>query len=180
MLKDRFDRLTVIALLLVFGALAALLATAGQSDGRQGDGVLNRRVEQELLAQARVSFLERHYGPVAELRNRGELQSALLKLEELERSFPGEPHGALLRGDILFRMGLLDRAVASLALAVRGNGDYLDPASLFNQRDLIAVVAEQGVPLLRDRVRGQPDDRQAAATLKDAYYLKSRLAGGCE
>jgi hypothetical protein len=45
---------------------------------------------------------------------------------------------------------------------------------------LIAVSAEQGIPLLRDRLRGQPDDRQAAATLKDAYYLQSRLAGGCE
>jgi predicted Zn-dependent protease len=177
---DRFDRLAAVGLLLVLVALGVLVATAGSSTGRPADGSLDRRVEQELLAQARVAFLERHYGPVAALRDRGELQSALLKLEELERQFPGEPHGALLRGDVLYRMGLIDRAVSSLAAAVRGNGDYLDPGSPLNQRDLIAVTAEQGVPLLRDRVRGQPDDRQAAATLKEAYYLQSRLAGGCE
>jgi hypothetical protein len=159
MLKDRFDRLSVAALLLVVVALGALLATAGPSAGRPGDGALNRRVEQEMLTQARLSFLERHYGPVAALRDRGELQSALLKLEELDRKFSGEPHGSLLRGEILYRMGLIDRAVTSLAVAVRGNGDYLDPASPLNQRDLIAVAAEQGVPLLRDRLRGQPDDR---------------------
>ena len=141
---------------------------------------MERRVEQELLAQARVSFLERHYGAVVAMRDRGELQSALLKLEELERELPGESHGALLRGEILHRLGLIDRAVNSLALAVRGNGDYIDPASSLNQRDLIAVVAGQGVPLMRDRLRGQPDDKQAALTLKDAYYLQSRLAGGCE
>lgn len=177
---DRFDRLAVAGLLLALAALVALVATAGSSAGRPADGALDRRVEQELLAQARIAFLERHYGPVVTLRDRGELQSALLKLEELERQFPGEAHGALLRGDVLYRMGLIDRAVTSLALAVRGNGDYLDPVSPLNQRDLIAVTAEQGVPLLRDRLRGQPDDRQAAAVLRDAYYLRSRLAGGCE
>lgn len=177
---DRFDRLAVAGLLLALAALVALVATAGSSAGRPADGALDRRIEQELLAQARIAFLERHYGPVVTLRDRGELQSALLKLEELERQFPGEAHGALLRGDVLYRMGLIDRAVTSLALAVRGNGDYLDPASPLNQRDLIAVTAEQGVPLLRDRLRGQPDDRQAAAVLRDAYYLRSRLAGGCE
>lgn len=180
MFRDRFDRLTAIGLLVVLGALGTLLATAGSRAGRQGDGALDRRVEQELLTQARIAYLERHYGPVLAMRDRSELQSALLKLEELERQFPGEPHGQLLRGDVLYRMGLIDRAVTSLAAAVRGNGDYLDPASPLNQRDLIAVTAEQGVPLLRDRLRGQPDDRQTAATLKDAYYLQSRLAGGCE
>jgi predicted Zn-dependent protease len=178
--KDRFDQLCVIALVVVTGALVALLATAGPSAGRQAESGLDRRIEQEMLAQARIAFLERHYGAVVAMRDRGELQSALLKLEELERQLPGEPHGALLRGEVLHRMGLIDRAVASLAKAVRGHGDYIDPASPLNQRDLIALVAGQGVPLLRDRLRGQPDDRQTAATLKDAYYLQSRLAGGCE
>ncbi|TLM67236.1 MAG: hypothetical protein FDZ69_04930 [Deltaproteobacteria bacterium] len=180
MLRDRFDRFAVLALLLVVGALGALLVTARPSAGRQAGSAPDRQVERELLAQARVAFLDRHYGPVTALRDRGELQSALLKLEELDRRFPGEPHGALLRGDILYRMGLIDRAVASLAVAVRGNGDYLDASGPLNQRELVTVAAEQGIPLLRDRVRAQPDDRQAAAVLRDAYYLKSRLAGGCE
>lgn len=180
MLRDRFDRLAAVALLLVFGALGVLLATARPSDGRQSAGGPDRQMERELMAEAKVAFLERHYGPVTVLRDRGELQSALLKLEELDRKFPGEAHGALLRGDILNRMGMIDRAVTSLAVAVRGNGDYLDAAGPLNQRDLIAMAAEHGIPLLRDRLRAQPDDRQAAAVLKDAYYLKSRLAGGCE
>lgn len=180
MRNDRFDRLCLAGLLLVAAALVALLSMAGLGDGRQAGGALDRRIEQELLAQAKGAFLERRYGPVAVLRDRGELQSALFKLEELEREFPGEPHGAVLRGELFYRMGLIDRAVHSLAGAVRGNGDYIDPASILNQRDLIALAAEQGVPLLRDRLRGQPDDREAAAMLKDAYYLRSRLAGGCE
>ena len=180
MLKDRFDRLSLAALVLIVAALGALLATARPSDGRQANVGTDRRLEQELMTQAKLAFLERQYGPVIELRRQGELQSALLKLEELDRKYPGEAHGALLRGDILYRMGLIDRSVVSLATAVRGNGDYLDKASPLSQRDLVATVVEQGVPLLRDRLRTQPEDRQATATLKDAYYLQSRLAGVCE
>lgn len=179
LLADRFDRLMAIALLLVLASLGTLLATAGPGE-QHANSAPDRRIEQELLNQARQSYLAKHYGPVAELRDRGELQTALLKLEELDQKFPGEPHAALLRGDILYRMGLIDRAVVNLATALRGNGDYLDKQSPLNQRDLIVAVLEQGIPLLRDRLHGQPDDRQSEIALKDAYYLKSRLAGGCE
>ena len=85
-----------------------------------------------------------------------------------------------MRGDLLFRMGVVERALNSLAIAVRGNGEFLDKSSPFNRYELVAEAVERGGPLLRDRLNGQPDDRQAAAALKDAYYLKSRLAGGCE
>jgi predicted Zn-dependent protease len=176
-LKDRFDYCTGGGLILVLVALAILLATAEPSKvGADSD----RRLEQELMAQARLSFLQSNYSPVVELGKRGELQTALLKLEELDQKFPGEPYGSLLRGEVLFRMGVVDRALVSLAVAVRGNSEFLDRANPINRHDLVVAAVEQGIPLLRDRQNGQPDDRQVAAALKDAYYLKSRLAGGCE
>jgi len=176
-LKDTFDHSMVAALIMVLVSLGVLLATA--EPNKEGDAA-DRRIEQELMQQARLSFLQAQYGPVLELDKRGELQTALFKLEELDRKLPGEPYGALLRGDLLFRMGVVERALNSLAIAVRGNSDFLDKANPFNRYDLVAAAVEQGIPLLRDRLNGQPDDRQAAAALKDAYYLKSRLAGGCE
>ena len=176
-LKDTFDHSMVAGLIMVLVSLGFLLTTAESS--KEGDAA-DRRIEQELMQQARLSFLQTQYGPVLELEKRGELQSALLKLEELDRKFPGEPYGSLLRGDLLFRMGVVERALNSLAIAVRGNGEFLDKSNPFNRYDQIAAAVEQGIPMLRDRLNGQPDDRQSSAALKDAYYLKSRLAGGCE
>lgn len=46
------------------------------------------------------------FGQAVEPGEQGELQTALLKLEELDRNLQGEPYGSLLLGDLLFRKGL--------------------------------------------------------------------------
>jgi hypothetical protein len=77
-------------------------------------------------------------------------------------------------------MGQFDRALTRLADAVKRNADYVDAASPLSQRPLIESAVSEGLPLIRDRLRVQPDNRTLAQVLKDGYYLQSRLAGGCE
>lgn len=178
--RDRFDQLIIAALLAVLIFAAVLLAGATPGPDPREGSALNRQLEQEILYQARVAFIERHYSPVMVLRNSGALPEALLKLEELARTLPGEAHNDFLSGDILLRLGQFDRALTKLAAAVRRNADYVDAASPLNQRELIESAVTQGLPLVRDRLRAQPDNPSMAQVLKDGYYLQSRLAGGCE
>ncbi len=180
MLHDRFDQILAATLVLILAAGVFLLATAGPNQGPHAGAGNDRQLEREIVYQARLSFLQRRYGPVVELRDSGALQEALLKLEELGRDLPGEAHTDLLSGDILLRMGQFDRALIKLAGAVRRNGDYIDSGSPLNRRPLIESAVAEGMPLVRDRLRAQPDNRSLAMVLKDGYYLQSRLAGGCE
>jgi tetratricopeptide (TPR) repeat protein len=180
MLRDRFDQLMIVALVGVLIFTAVLMAGAGPRYDNQDAQAANRRFEREMLHQARVAFIERHYSPVITLRDNGSLPDALLKLEELSRTLPGEAHNDLLSGDILLRMGQFDRAVSKLAKAVRSNADYVDSASPLSERPLIESAVSEGLPLIRDRLRVQPDNLTLAKVLKDGYYLQSRLAGGCE
>ncbi len=53
-------------------------------------------------------------------------------------------------------------------------------ASPLNQRPLIESAVNEGLPLVRDRLRAQPESRSLEKYVKDGYYLQSRLAGGCE
>ena len=180
MFRDRFDQLLLAGLVLSLVTLTGLLLSAGSGKSSTAVRGTDRQLEREIAYQARLAFLERRYQPVLSQVQRGELPQALLTLEELSRDMPGEVHSDLLRGDIMFRMGQVDRALVSLATAVRIEGDYVDAASPLNQRSLIDTVVTQGVPLVRDRLRAQPDNRQLENVLKDGYYLQSRLAGGCE
>ncbi len=180
MLRDRFDQLMIVGLVAVLIFTAVLMAGAGPRDNQQKVQAAQYRIEREMLQQARVAFIERNYAPVIALRDNGSLPDALLKLEELNRTLPGEAHNDLLSGDILLRMGQFDRAVSKLAKAVKNNADYVDFASPLNQRPLIESAVSQGLPLIRDRLRVQPDNRTLGQVLKDGYYLQSRLAGGCE
>lgn len=178
--RDRFDQILIATLALVLIVAIAMLAGASQGQGVHDSAALNRKLEREILYQARIAYIDRHYSPVLVLRDNGALQEALLKLEELGRSLPGEPHNDLLSGDILLRMGQFDRALAKLARAVRNNADYVDQTSPLNQRPLIESAVTSGLPLVRDRLRASPENPSLENIVQDGYYLQSRLAGGCE
>jgi predicted Zn-dependent protease len=180
MLRDRFDQLMLLLLVVVLAFSGFVMIGAGPGGDNREAASTNRQLEREIAYQARAAFLDRHYQPVIEFRDQGALQEALLKLEELARTLPGEPHNDLLSGDILLRMGQFDRSLTKLAAAVSRNADYVDSISPLNQRPLIESAVAEGLPLMRDRLRSQPDSRSLAQVVKDGYYLQSRLAGGCE
>lgn len=180
MLRDRFDQIMIVSLVAVLLFAAVLMVGAGPREDNRDAQTTNKRFEREMLHQARVAFIERNYSPVIALRDSGSLPDALLKLEELNRTLPGEAHNDLLSGDILLRMGQFDRSISKLAAAVKANADYVDSVSPLSQRPLIESAVSEGLPLLRDRLRVQPDNKTLSQVLKDGYYLQSRLAGGCE
>ena len=180
MLRDRFDQLMIVALVGVLIFTAVLMVGAEPRADNRDAKAANRQFEREMLHQARVAYIERHYTPVVTLRDSGALPDALRKLEELSRTLPGEAHNNLLSGDILLRMGQFDRAISKLASAVKSNADYVDSASPLSQRPLIESAVSESLPLIRDRLRVQPENRTLARVLRDGYYLQSRLAGGCE
>jgi tetratricopeptide (TPR) repeat protein len=180
--RDLFDRTLLVLLLLAAISLALLLSgamSAGEGGPRHVPGV-EKAMERQLAMQARVAFLQGIYAPVEVLRQSGQGTQALLKLEELSRLYPGEAHGHLLKGEILRQQGVLDEAVASYVTALRLSGDYLDEQSPLSRRAEIHLLVDDGLQSIGARARANPENRSLAASLKNVYYLQSRLAGGCE
>lgn len=179
MVRDRFDKSLLLLLITTIIALAVLLAVDAPRVGPHRSG-LDKAMERELAYQARVALLQKLYGPVESLRQAGNLQAALLKLDELASKYPGEAHSYILQGEILREMGALNEAVASYEEGVRLNGEYLDGKSPLSRRKEIRQLVDDGLKVVVVQVRSHPENRSLAATLKKIYYLQSRLAGGCE
>ncbi len=181
MLKDAYDRILWSLLALTLAALAVLLS--GQvTGGRTGWSAAgpDKALERRMAYQARVDFIRKLYGPVESLRQAGDLQGALFKLDELNRLYPREAHGSILKGDILSRMGALEEATACYVEGVRLNGDYVDGKSPLSRRSEIQKVADEGLRVIGGRARANPGNRSIAVALNNVNYLRSRLAGGCE
>jgi len=178
--RDRFNLLTWIGLVVAVAALLALVGLTPQGQGSPENAELEQALDQQIAYQARIDFLQRVYAPVEALRQQQALPAALLKLKEIAREYPGEAHGLMLKGEILFAQGALEQALESVAQALKSNGDYVDRNSPLRQRELISRLAETGQAKLAARLREQPDNHAVGKALKDAYYLQSRLAGGCE
>jgi hypothetical protein len=179
MFKDRFDRLLCLLLVVTVAALAGVLLGGGGT-GEARPVTLDKSLEQEMAREARAALLHRIYGPVEELRKEGQPQTALLKLDELSRRYPGEAHGHILKGELLYEMGALEGAVQSFTAGVRLSGDYVDKGSPLNRRAEIRQVVEEGLAILKTKAAAQPENSSLAGAMRDVYYLQSRLAGGCE
>ena len=178
MFRDFFDKLHWFALIGVAVAAVYLLAFSSV-DGttvRKQD----KRLELALREKARVAFLLETYGPVELLVDAGKRTEALLKLEELERDFPGEAHASILRGALLVGQGAIAEGIKSYVLGVRQNGDYIDERSLLGRHDEITALVETQLPAAKAKVERNPESRTWNEALKNLYYLQSRLAGGCE
>ena len=179
--RKRFDLFLWAVLALV---CVALVVVAGGARPRGAAAAapraLDRALERNLAYQARIAMLRDIYAPVSALRDAGQPQGALLKLTEIEKSYPGEAHGQILKGEILAELGAWDEAVASYAAAVRTSGDYVDRDSPLSRRAAIQQLVTTGLARSAARLAAQPQNRSAQGTLKELYYLQSRLAGGCE
>lgn len=180
MTRNSFDRFLWVSLALVVVGLVLVVATAPRRSAQADGQALDRALERTLAYQARVALIKELYGPVEALRQTGQSQSALLKLAEIEKSYPGEAHGQILKGEIQAQLGALDEAVASYAAAVRLSGDYVERDSPLSQRDEIQQLVNDGLKRVGARLAEHPDNRSAQGTMKQLYYLQSRLAGGCE
>lgn len=181
MLQDRYDKLLWLGLLVISGSLGFFLFAGSVRESAAIDSAsLDRAMEQELARQAKVTFVEKIYQPVIKLRQEGQLQSALLKLDELSVRYPGEAHGAILKGEILLEMGATDGAVSSFVAAVQRNGDYVDKHHPLSRNKEIAQLVERGLREIAPRLQAQPDNPALGEQRRQLYYLQSRLAGGCE
>lgn len=178
--KDFFNRGLWLALFLLAGALLVIVTTTSRPGSQAGAQALDKALERAMIFQSRVAFIRELYGPVETLLQSGQDQAALMKLAEIEKTYPGEAHGQMLKGSIQSRLGAIDEAVASYAAGIRMRGDYVDPENPLSRRSEIAKVVENGLRTVSARLAASPDNRTAQATMKQLYYLQSRLAGGCE
>lgn len=163
-----FENALWIALALTITGILTLSMT-GRKSSQEGSGLQrNRQQEQQFMAEARRSHRQKVYEPVEALKKAGQHQQALLKLEELARTYPGDPHGYILRGELLAALGATAEAASSFAQGIRLDGSYVDRNTPQSRRETIDSLVKSGL-------------RSAASpALADIRYLQSRLAGGCE
>lgn len=178
--KSLFDKLLWLGLFFLAGTLIVLVVRAAGPGEQARAQVLDKALERAMTYQSRVALIRELYGPVEALLQAGQDQSALLKLTEIEKTYPGEAHGQMLKGSIQARLGAVDEAVASYAAGVKLRGDYVDKENPLSRRNEIAKLVESGLRTVSARLALNPDNRTAKATMKQLYYLQSRLAGGCE
>jgi hypothetical protein len=176
MTRDNLDRSLWIALFLIAAAAIALPFLSQSNPIASNAAPSGRANDQKLLREARILIIQKRYEPVEALMKSNQHQQALLKLEEIARSYPSDPHAFILRGELLAILGAPAEAASSFAQGVKLEGGYVDRNSPTSRRESISRLVES------ELTKSKPlsSDSSAQTRLNDIRYLQSRLAGGCE
>jgi tetratricopeptide (TPR) repeat protein len=174
---DRFDK--SLTLLLAVAIVGAIGYSAASLPGKTTI-IDSRNMEKELAAQARQVLLDKLFAPVTASMQAERYQEALLRLEEINARYPGEAHGFIVKGEILYRLGTPDGAAAAFVRGVKLNGDYIDRHSPVTRRAVIEKLVESSFPKTVAAFRASSGNPALKENLANLNYLKSRLAGGCE
>ena len=181
MAHDRFDRFLLFVSLSALIAFAVVIKASNTASAQHNSSKdLNKALEREMNYRARIELINKLYGPVENLRKDGHKQEALLKLDEINRLYPGEAHGHILQGQILWEMEAADEAVSAFVDGVKLNGDYVDDKSPLSQRADIQRLVNEETKSIAARSVANPGNSSLSALIQKNNYLKSRLAGGCE
>jgi hypothetical protein len=173
-LKLNTNRITEILMVLTLLGMALLLSGAGSRPAGPG------------LADVRPSGLAgdelaRFSASLTEVRmlvdtNRNAEQG----LASLLEGYPGRHEGWALSGRYHEAAGNVSMAVASYAVAVRLEPDYLDENSSLYLGSRIENAAHREFGRLMDLKNSGSLSGEDKALLKQVYFLRRRLAGGCE
>lgn len=178
MQNDTYDRLLWIGMALVVAAIAILPFVQADDSAQIAVGPQSRANDLQAVSEARSYLLRQRYEPVEVLIRQAQPEQALLKLEELVRTYPGDAHAFILRGQILAELGAPAEAAAAFAQGVRLNGSYVDKASPLSRREAIGRLVDTiRTSAVRSPAGMPPSSRELTQNLR---YLQSRMAGGCE
>lgn len=174
MKKQIIDRITEA--LIVLCAAAALVVLGGWARGSGMEGSLAGLNVQEIEGQD----LEEFRILVREVRRKVDSNvEPGLTLSRLLRDYPGRHEVWTVSARYEESAGREGSALVSYAHAVRLEPDYLDRNSdLYLGGRIVRVLDRAMEDLLKARDRGL--DEQEKIQLEAAYFLKRRLAGGCE
>ncbi len=114
------------------------------------------------------------------LEKKGEFTRAAALFKRIIRTQPNRASGYEYLANLYLKMGDLSKSIHYFRMAVERNPDYVDKKTpIYIGNRLKRLVSEGREKFSREKSL-KPNDPVVKQTLKDIYYLQSRLAGGCE
>ncbi len=176
LLTRHTDRITDVAILVLAVFLAFQVYQSRLEEPAGMDGIVRART-QSIPPDERLAFEKGLNDARILVDSNGDADAALLTLQ---RRYPGRHEVWSLSGRYRESVGDVAAAIMRYARAVRLNGDYLDKGSSIYLAGRIESLVDRSFVRLKDIKKARGLTVEEKDLLKAVYFLRRRLAGGCE
>jgi tetratricopeptide (TPR) repeat protein len=165
--RDATDYLTLAVLALLVAALVCLLVSWRRSAPAA-------RHPEPASEDAEVRVVEEalgHYPPRPSDRD---------ALAAWVAGNPGNSRALFELATLYYREGRLDAAAENYRHALVLNRSYADAKSPVSQVDMLKRVVDEGLRVYQREKEISPGDAHVRKVIKDLYFIRRSLAGGCD
>lgn len=168
---DRTDYLTYSAVAVLVLCMAIIMTGSAAERGR----ITPAETFDEIPGGGEEAvFLEKHLGHYPPVPD--DIDNLASFVEE----HPGNSRAFFHLGELFYRDGDLRRSTVNLRRALQISRDYVDPKSPYYQGEVLAEVVEKGLNIYRREKSLRPEDENVTKVIKDLYFIKRSMAGGCD
>jgi len=175
-MTKHIDKLTGAAILVLAVALAFQVYHSRLAEPAGMDGIVRARI-QSIPPEERLAFEQGLNDARILVDSNGDVEAALTDLRD---RYSGRYEVWSLSGRYWESVGDEPGAIMDYARAVQLNGDYLDDRSSIYLGGRIQRLVDRSFVSLTERKRDQGLTGEEKNLLKTVYFLRRRLAGGCE
>jgi hypothetical protein len=175
-MTKHIDKLTTAAILVLAVALALQVYHIRLEEPAAMDGIVRARI-QSIPPEERLAFEQGLKDTRILVDSNGDAEAAV---KDLRGRFPGRHEVWSLSGRYWESVGDEPGAIMDYARAIQLNGDYLDDRSSLYLGGRIQRLVDRSFVSLTEKKRDQGLTGEEKNLLKTVYFLRRRLAGGCE
>ena len=176
---DWLDKLSVAALVGISVITIGMLANQEMVKRRKDNpGVPTEEKKNPYALQEEIN--KKIYAEISSYGEQGLYGEAIAKLQDIVNMHPENPLSYVYLARFHLKEGSLGESIRNYRRAVEMEPDYVDERTpLFIGDEIGELVIEGREKFGREKAL-KPKDKEVRRTLKDVYYVQSRLAGGCE
>jgi tetratricopeptide (TPR) repeat protein len=178
-IMDWLDKLSIAAIVAITVITVGMLADQEMTIRRHDNPGTEAKNEKSSYA-LQMETDKKIYQEIASYKEQGLYTEAMAKLEDIRKKYPEKPMSYVYLAQLYLEQGRLADGIHNYRRAVEMEPDYVDERTPLFIGDKIKELVIEGREKFGREKALKPKDKKVMKTLKDIYYLQSRVAGGCE
>ena len=174
---DNFDRANLIIIAGIVILMAAMIINQKRV---VNSAIVNPKSISPVQNKTLKEADQKLYKMVFEQEDKGDIKRALVEIDKIINSQPDHAQSWVYQARLYKKQAILSKSSHSYRMALEADSKFLHKQYYLFIADEVMELILSAIPKFKREKKLKPNDTDVKRTLRDLYYLRRKVAGGCE